>query len=208
MKIVCISDTHNRHRDISVPDGDLLIIAGDISSRGTDHEVKEFNYWLGSMPHKHKIMCCGNHDFGFETHPALFRSLITNAIYLENESCSFGGFKIWGSPVTPWFFDWAFNVHRGSRIANVWDRIPVDTDIVITHGPPVGVLDTTISGDHVGCFDLSLAIERVKPKLHVFGHIHESAGRISLNGTTYINAAQLDHKYVPNGNVQMIDIDP
>lgn len=210
MKIVCISDTHNLHDHLSIPDGDLLIHAGDLTGKGTMPEVLGVNKWLGKLPHKHKVIIAGNHDFGFEKDPSLFRNLITNAHYLENESIVIEGLKIWGSPITPWFHNWAFNVQDPVEIAKIWARIPDDTDIVITHGPPDGILDH-VANRPAGCLALKHRIEQIQPLLHIFGHIHEGAGRLDhiwSNGfkTTFVNAAQLGRDYKPNGNIQVIEI--
>ena len=211
MKIVCISDTHNLHWDLKVPEGDLLIVAGDISGRGTMPEVLGFNKWLETLSHPHKVVIAGNHDFGFEREPSLFRSLITNATYLQNEETEIEGLKIWGSPVTPWFFNWAFNVPRSHEIAAIWARIPEDTDILITHGPPFGILDELLHDEPVGCEALAERVAQIQPRLHVFGHIHEAAGRLvkewpSGKQTTFINASQLDRQYRPNGNIQVVEL--
>ena len=208
MKIVCISDTHNQHRQIDVPDGDLLIHAGDFSGHGKPAEISAFNQWLGELPHRHKILIAGNHDFLFEREPALARSLITEAFYLENEFIEIEGLRIYGSPATPWFFNWAFNYHRGPEINAIWDRIPQEIHVLITHGPPFGILDQVAHGKQVGCEMLAQWLESQKspPALHVFGHIHEAAGRIQTDQTTFINACQLDLRYRPQSNLQVFNL--
>lgn len=205
MRIVCISDTHNLHGSIVVPDGDLLIHAGDLSGRGTMPEILAVNRWLGSLPHKHKVIIAGNHDFGFEREPALFRSLITNAHYLQHEAIEIEGLKIFGSPYTPWFHNWAFNIQNPAEMERLWAHIPDDTDVLITHGPPEGVLDMTDGGMGAGCGPLMRRIEQIQPRLHVFGHIHEAAGREQWKAL-FINACQLNRDYKPNGNVQVVDL--
>lgn len=206
MRIVCISDTHNKHRQCNIPEGDLLIHAGDISSRGRIEEIIEFDQWMGTLPHSDKIIIAGNHDFLFERNPLLARSLIRNAHYLEDSGIVLKGFKIWGSPITPWFFNWAFNRWRGTQIKKHWDKIPDDTDILITHGPPKGILDQTFSKSKVGCSQLMKAVLRVQPKLHIFGHIHEAYGEVWQNGTHFINASLLDIKYRPVNASVVIDL--
>jgi len=195
MKIVCLSDTHQQHRKLSVPAGDLLIYAGDATMNGSLDVIRDFNAWLGELPHRHKVMIAGNHDRNFEREPET-RALITNAIYLEDAGRTIEGLKSWGSPVSPWFFDWSFNRHRGADIKRHWDLIPRDTDVLITHGPPHGTLDTIRSGStHLGCEDLAHAVAEVKPLLHVFGHIHGGYGTVHADGTTYINASMVDEEY-------------
>jgi Icc-related predicted phosphoesterase len=197
VRIVCISDTHGSHDQLRVPEGDILIHAGDFMASGRrTNEIVSFNNWLARQPHPHKIVIAGNHDLLFESHPETARSLLTSAVYLENDGITIEGLRTWGSPVQPRFLNWAFNVDRGLAIRKYWDRIPSETDVLVTHGPPFGTLDTiTASSDHLGCEELALAVERVKPKLHVFGHIHGGHGASTHNGTQFINASVLDEQY-------------
>ncbi|MCU0389773.1 MAG: metallophosphatase domain-containing protein [Thermoflexibacter sp.] len=206
MKIVCISDTHGLHEQVSIPEGDILLHAGDISKRGKEHEVVNFNHWLATLPHPHKVMIAGNHDFIFEQNPTLAQSLITNAIYLNDSMIEINGLKIWGSPISPWFHDWAFNRKRGNEIKKHWDLIPAEIDILITHGPPFGILDYTASGRTVGCEELAKTIIKIKPKIHLFGHIHESYGIVEVNQTTFINASILDLNYKVVNQAVVIEI--
>ncbi|HEV3440701.1 MAG TPA: metallophosphatase domain-containing protein [Gemmata sp.] len=189
MKIVCISDTHAQHHLIEVPDGDILIHAGDITRHGSLDDVESFNRWLGTLPHRHKVVICGNHDFCFQNQPTEARARITNAIYLEDSGCEIEGLTFYGSPWQPWFGGWAFNLARGEALAAKWAYIPVGVDVLITHGPPEGILDKTMRGDFVGCRDLLSRVLEVKPRLHVFGHIHEAAGQLTIEDTIFVNAS-------------------
>ena len=219
LRIVAISDTHEQHEQIALPDGDLLICAGDISFNGRPHAVAAFNRWFAAQPHRFKILIAGNHDFLFEENNAIARSLLAQEIiYLEDSGRALdvaraaslrGGatanglradgpptiLNFWGSPITPWFFNWAFNRHRGEPIRRHWDKIPGDTDILITHGPPAGILDRNRAGEHTGCADLRSVVDRIKPRLHVFGHIHEAHGVEERGGTLFVNACLLDERY-------------
>lgn len=137
-----------------------------------------------------------------------------NIIYLNDESTEIMGLKIWGSPIQPWFHDWAFNRQRGEEIKKHWDMIPNDADIVITHGPPRGILDRISpkferynENPNVGCDDLLEAIQRVKPKVSVFGHIHEGYGKIEKDGTTFINASCLTDNYKPMNPPQFLTLE-
>lgn len=118
-----------------------------------------------------------------------------DVFYLCDTGITIEGINIWGSPITPTFFNWAFNRDRGSNIAKYWDKIPQNTDILITHGPPSGILDRTISGSNAGCGDLLKKIELIKPKYHLFGHIHEAYGVYETAHTTFINGSILDEDY-------------
>lgn len=170
--------------------------AGDFTRRGKPDEIREFNEWLGTLPHPHKVVIAGNHDFLFENEPESAQKLITNAIYLEDSGTEIEGLKIWGSPVSPRFFDWAFNRDRGEDIQNHWDKIPDSTDILLIHGPPAGILDQVFwFKRHVGCENLKATIDKIQPRYVVFGHIHEAYGQLTQDGVTYINASSLDRKY-------------
>ncbi len=197
LKIVCISDTHGKHAGIRLPEGDVLIHAGDLMTYGDRlSEIASFNHWLSKQPHRHKIVIAGNHDLLFESDPSLARTQLTTATYLENSAIEIEGLRIWGSPQQPRFLDWAFNVDRGPAIRRYWDMIPAETDILITHGPPSGILDTAdSSGEHPGCEELAIAVQRVRPKLHVFGHIHGGHGTCERDGIRYVNASVLDENY-------------
>lgn len=186
---------------MAVPEGDVLIHAGDITMQGHPGKVAKFLAWFGEQPHQHKIFIAGNHDWIFETQSQIAREMVAqwNITYLEDSGCEIGGIKFWGSPVTPEFMSWAFNRNRGANIKKHWDLIPVDTDVLITHGPPGEILDQCVYGSkdygHVGCEDLYQAVDRITPEFHIFGHIHGSYGQRMLGGTTYINASVVNEAY-------------
>ena len=194
LRIVCVSDTHANHRKTVIPDGDLLLHAGDLTGHGRLEDVEDFDRWLGTLPHRHKVVIAGNHDFCFQEQGAEARARITNAVYLEDEMVKIAGVTIYGSPWQPWFGGWAFNLQRGPELATVWAKIPASTDILLTHGPPEGILDRNRRGDCCGCRDLLHRVLKIRPRLHVFGHIHEAAGRTDIDGITFLNAStQLGH---------------
>jgi predicted phosphodiesterase len=210
VRIVCISDTHNYHKSIQLPAGDILIHAGDATSRGYQHEIENFGTWLRKQPFLYKIVIAGNHDFGYQDSPSHARDWLYGEVgydhrdglyYLQDEGMEVevDGEKlfVYGSPWQPWFHSWAFNAYS-PELKQKWDLIPNNTDILITHGPPYKLQDkTSWGGEHVGCRELRTALQRVKPKLHVCGHIHESYG-VARFGDTYIaNAASCTVKYNP-----------
>ena len=197
MQITLISDTHGFHNKLLLEGGDLLIHAGDITARGKEWEVVRFLEWFKNQNYTHKIFIAGNHDFFFERASAKhIQSIIPKeVIYLNDSGICIDGFTIWGSPIQPTFYNWAFNRERGDEIDKHWQLIPKNTDILITHGPAFGVLDQTIRGEKVGCEMLIQKINEVKPKLHVFGHIHEGYGKIVEESTTFVNASVLDIHY-------------
>lgn len=192
-----ISDTHSKHAHYKLPGGDVLIHCGDCTSRGTLPEVIEFLNWFADQDYSYLVMIAGNHDWAFEQNPELMLAECrTRKIILLNDSgVTIEGVKFWGSPVQPWFHDWAFNRHRGEEIKRHWDLIPNDIDVLITHGPPYKILDVTDRGDLTGCNDLLEAIKARNIKLHMFGHIHEARGHKYQDGVLYVNAASLDSRY-------------
>jgi Icc-related predicted phosphoesterase len=198
MTITTISDTHGLHRRIrNIPMADLLIHAGDVSNFGEEHQVLDFLNWFSNQPHQYKIFIAGNHDFFFERENEKYiqKHIPQNVIYLNDSGCEIEGIKIYGSPITPEFMDWAFNRKRGIEIEKHWKKIPTDTNILITHGPPFGKLDANINQYKTGCEDLLKTVEKIKPKYHIFGHIHEAYGMLETTKTTYINASILDEHY-------------
>lgn len=225
MKLVAISDTHTKHSlldvansKVKLPDGDLLLHAGDFTSVGNQAQVENFLEWLVKNSTRYTygvVFIAGNHDRSFDPKfnlddgkvqkPDWLRVILhdfkpgrTSVTYLENEEVTINRFKIWGSPITPWFYGhyWAFNKQRGLDIQEVWDQIPSDVDIIMTHGPVMGKLDyVPTSGVFVGCEELKRKIEEVKPLLHVAGHIHEGHGRRVDDYTIYVNASVCDHNY-------------
>lgn len=206
MRIVCVSDTHGLARGVAVPDGDVLVHAGDLSGNGAPEEIAAEADWLRSLPHRKKVVIAGNHDFAFQVEAAETRVLLADLEYLEDSEAVVGGLRFWGSPWQPWFFDWAFNLARGPEIRARWDLIPAGIDVLVTHGPPAGVLDRTAAGADVGCADLLDAVRRVRPRLHVFGHIHEGYGRFERDGTTFVNASTCDRAYRPVNRPVVVDL--
>lgn len=208
MRIVCLSDTHNFSGQIVVPDGDVLIHAGDATISGTQLEIEQFLNWYSSQPHKYKIFVAGNHDWLFETDNRIARLLTAkfNVKYLQDSSTEIEGLKIYGAPWQPRFFDWAFNLNRGREMAEKWNLIPNDTDVLITHGPPFGILDTTPRGDSAGCEELRKRVEDLRPKLHIFGHIHHGYGTIEKFEVRFVNASVCDETYEPNNPPIVIDL--
>jgi Icc-related predicted phosphoesterase len=189
LRLVLISDTHELHRELDIPDGDILIHAGDFTmfSR-SQRAIRDFNAWLGELPYRHKIVVPGNHESFLEEDPSQ-PSLLSNAAVLIHEAIEVEGLKIWGSPITP-LYGGAFGMSSAADRQRLYARIPADTDILITHGPPFGILDaapdTVI---HSGDQELLEAVTRIRPRLHVFGHIHGAKGMVENNHTVFVNAA-------------------
>lgn len=215
-KITLISDTHCKHKQITddLPGGDILIHAGDISSMGYEHEIREFCAWYNKLTtYTHKIFIAGNHDWGFEDNATKVKEILDfykHIGYLQDELICIGKnedafdyenmIKIYGSPWQPEFYNWAFNLPRRSeQLRYKWSLIPANTDILVTHGPAWGHLDQVMGRSyHLGCELLADRIEELKPKIHVCGHIHSGHG-YKFDGTThFFNAAVLGESYQYN----------
>jgi Icc-related predicted phosphoesterase len=206
-RITFISDTHNKHNSLTefLPGGDLLICSGDISGRGSITEIENFLRWYDRLDnYDTKIFISGNHDFGFENENEKLIGLLTgykNIDYLQDERMDiwYGDDEqlvIYGTPWQPEFHNWAFNLPRGEKLKEKWDKIPVDVDILITHSPPFGKLDfVKYDNINVGCEELMKRIGEIKPKINVFGHIHEGFGYVFDGNTHFINASVLNERY-------------
>ena len=211
MKIVFISDTHDLHDQMAhpIPDGDILIHAGDATMLGRMGEIASFGRWFRELPHKYKIFTPGNHDWMFQRNRMMALSLLNQGLignerkdavlYLEDSMVTIEGLKIYGSPWQPTFMDWAFNLDQ-EEIARQWAKIPEGLDILVTHGPPRPILDQSFplqNSEHLGCPSLMTHVERAKPKIHVFGHIHGGYGEAKYVNTHFINAAICNEDYRP-----------
>lgn len=214
MRVVCLSDTHNCNDQIAVPDGDILIHSGDATITGTVDEIRRFNEWFSGLPHKQKIFVAGNHDWLFERDNDLARRLLDpTIIYLQDSLATIEGLKIYGSPWQPRFFDWAFNLSRGKELAEKWKLIPDDIDVLITHGPPSGILDAVPSKwgtENAGCEELRKRVKKIaafgRLKLHIFGHIHCGFGTHDEFRVRFVNASNCDEQYQPTQPPIIVEI--
>lgn len=224
-----ISDVHEQWHNIKIPECDLLISAGDYSYRGEPRIVAEFHAWLDKQPARHVISCQGNHELWPEQDFEQARYIATKACprlnFVCDETIIIEGVKIHCSSITPEFHNWAWNVRRGDPIKRHWAKIPDDTEILVTHGPAYGILDTSPLGiarndpnEHLGCPELLARIANLsKLKLHVFGHIHGSSGILekdfpndiirSQRIVTFVNAAICDERYKPTNPVRIYDLE-
>lgn len=219
-RLTFISDTHTKHEKLNgfLSGGDILICAGDISSRGYTNELESFFKWYDKIDnYDHKIFIAGNHDFGFQDNHDKIKGLLTGyktIDYLQDEYMGVQDgdepeLKIWGSPWQPEFHNWAFNLPRGEKIKEKWDLIPNDVDILVTHGPAFGKLDyVPYDGINVGCEELLKKIQEIKPKIHCSGHIHEGYGYVFDGDTHFINAAVLNGRYEFRNKPITVNWDP
>ena len=197
MRIVAISDTHCQHRNIQLPEGDVLIHAGDATNSGTLAQLKDFAEWFDALDYKHKIYVPGNHDRLFEKDPQLAKSLFSSTHILHDQELILEGIKFYGSSWQPEFANWAFNLPRGQPLAEKWALIPDDVEVLITHGPPYGILDLVSRNlpapISAGCEELAKRLPALKNLCtSIFGHLHENAGTDVQNGILFVNAAQLN----------------
>lgn len=198
MRFTFISDTHSLHDRLTLGSGDVLIHCGDLTNKGSLEDAENFANFMAAQDFKYKVVIAGNHDFCLEDDrkEAVEQCLADkDIIYLNDTGTTIEGLKLWGSPVQPEFFNWAFNRKRGEDICKHWDLIPGDTDILITHGPAFGILDRVMEGEKVGCRDLLDRVKQIKPKIHAFGHIHEDYGVLKQGGTTFVNACNVNRNY-------------
>ncbi|KAK1235940.1 hypothetical protein PQX77_000806, partial [Marasmius sp. AFHP31] len=189
VRVVCISDTHNSHlSQPPLPSGDILIHSGDLTQSGSRQELEGALSWLNSQPHPHKFFIAGNHDSCLASRETRLHIAASypGLVYLENTSTDVAvrGHKlhIYGSPYTPKHGSFVFqyprvhdpsqNLSEQDQSTKIWSSIPPLADIVVTHGPPFAHLDL----DRTGCYALLAALWRVRPRLHVFGHIHGGRG--------------------------------
>jgi Icc-related predicted phosphoesterase len=190
MRIVAVADTHGRHHDLDpLPAGDVLVHAGDLTLGGSLMQLEAVAEWLRAQPHRHKLVIAGNHDWCFFRDRRRAEAVLGDGIaYLQDQAITIDGVRVWGSPWQPEFFGWAFNLPRGPALAERWAAIPDAVDVLVTHGPPRGFGDRVARDERVGCDDLWAAVQRARPTLHLYGHIHEDGGLGHEGGSCLVNA--------------------
>ena len=199
MKITIISDTHNLHRQFAPLEGDVLIHCGDMFNLRDDDPsaITDMDDWFGEQ--KFDLILCtgGNHDHLLQDYVKYRGNPFKNAIFLQDESYKYNGVVFYGAPWVPELASHAF--YQNSRgLITKWSKIPSETDVLITHTPPSGILDQSSLGLQLGCEFLPRELMRVAPKLHCFGHVHASPGRVKQGRTTYINASSV------NSQIQLV----
>ena len=211
LRLICISDTHGDHEHVTLPTGDVLIHAGDLTGHGTKEETQSFFQWFGMQAFDHKVCIAGNHDAYMEKDPIACQQMADNAgvVLLNDSGYTVDGVLIWGSPITPKFYNWSFMRNPGADIEAHWDLIPDATDVLITHGPAFGILDEVERAggetECTGCPSLLKKIESVEPKFHVFGHIHEGYGRVDKGNVSYCNVSTMNKRYQISNEVQVLE---
>jgi predicted phosphodiesterase len=182
----------------------VFVHAGDLCLNGDLDELKSAVAWIEGLPHRHKIVIGGNHDWALVEEPAAARALLAGVTYLEDAAATVAGLGWYGSPWQPEFGGWAFNLRRGPEIDAVWARIPAGLDVLVTHGPPAGLGDLTITGTRAGCADLLRRVQAQAPRLHLYGHIHEDGGVWREGATTFVNVTVAAGDRAPT----VIDLEP
>ncbi|MCK5925845.1 MAG: metallophosphatase domain-containing protein [Methylococcales bacterium] len=201
MQLTFISDTHSYHDTLTLGSGDILIHCGDFTRYGSLQDTKSFAQFMAAQDFTYKIVIAGNHDRCFENEEKAHAEKILkdhHLIYLNDSGITINHLKIWGSPIQPEYYNWAFNRDRGSDIQKHWQLIPNDTDVLLTHGPVFGRLDLAHRGENVGCEDLLATVQKIKPKIHACGHIHEAYGVKEKEGTIFVNASSLGIRHSKN----------
>lgn len=212
MRFVFISDVHEQWHGIKIPKCDILISSGDYSYRGKPEVVKNFHAWLDEQDADHIVSVQGNHEMWVEKNFALAKEIALKECprvhFIDEGLAEVGPYKIWGSAITPWFHDWAWNRNRGADCKKHWDLIPDGVDVIVTHGPPMGILDIVrpYTTDPLGCYDLKQAVDRIKPKVHAFGHIHDGYGVFDNGTTKFVNASICTERYDPFNEPIVVDI--
>ena len=225
VRLVCISDTHCIHRQITLPEGDILIHTGDVTKVGRMETWVDFLDWFSSQSFRYKILIAGNHDITLDLpfyadnwrrfhrqqeNVAEIQALLTeydDIVYLQDQALQIEGIQFYGSPWQPTFFQWAFNASRDHHIAEKWTRIPAHTDVLLTHGPPLGYGDRCKTGLRAGCAHLLHEVMyRIQPKVHIFGHIHEHYGLFHNQKTQFVNASSCNLLYRYSHSPVIIDM--
>jgi Icc-related predicted phosphoesterase len=197
MKIVAFSDLHWRLTELTtLPKCYILIYAGDWCYGDSVRTTMDFAYKLRGFDAKYKIVIAGNHDILAENNPSLVKNIFNEngVIYLQDSGITIDGINFWGSPWTPEFNNWAF-MKEDRLLKYQWDKIPRGTDVLITHGPPFSILDKVNGYTSVGSETLESSVLSKKPKIHIFGHIHEGYGKQSSKHTDFYNVSIVNEKY-------------
>ncbi len=193
MIIVALSDTHGNHRSVDVPPGDIIIHCGDITRKSNLSEVTDFIEWFAGLDFKYKILVAGNHDRFIRKKKPEFLELISShkISYLENSSIQINGYSIFGSPFSLNYGGLgAFTYFESPEAERIWNLIPENISILVTHAPPKGFRDySKTENKHAGCQVLRERVLSVKPRYHIFGHIHESYGIDAHEDSVFINAS-------------------
>lgn len=203
MIIVALSDTHGNHRSVDVPAGDVIIHCGDITRKSNLSEVTDFIEWFAGLNFQHKILVAGNHDRFIRKKKQEFLELISShkIDYLENRSIEVNGHLIFGSPFSLNYGGLgAFSYHDTPEARRIWSQIPENTDILVTHAPPRGFRDfIRTENRNAGCQVLRERVLSIRPRYHIFGHIHESYGIETDGDSVFINAS------LSNGSGEIIN---
>jgi len=222
VKVVAISDTHRQHRSVKTPECDVLIHAGDIGwegwGKGGAKCFNDFFGWMDEQPAKNKIFISGNHDWISYRESGLVKEKAEKhgIHYLCDDETIIDGLKFWGSPRSLEFCGWAFSIPREEdAMRRQWDKIPNDTDVLITHGPPIEIQDFIVdiiddeplySATKLGDPILRERVFEVKPKVHIFGHIHGGAGQTKIDDIRFVNASVCTEDYEPTNWPIIIEV--
>lgn len=209
LNCVAISDTHNRHKSprLQIPEADLLIFTGDCCGRGDWYEFLDFALWFKALPHKHKVVVFGNHDWVTYNEFNRCKLELEGCHVLNDSSVEIEGFKFYGTSYQKEFHNWAWNLPAGGeKLQMVMNAIPEDTDVLLTHNPPWEILDY-VPVRNCGCELLRERVDQLKLLAHCFGHIHYSNGQLEKNGTLFVNSSICDEDYIPCQSPQLFTLE-
>ena len=196
MNIAIISDTHGEHEKLGTLSGEVLIHCGDMFNLFSpgDDDVERMDEWFGKQDFELILCTGGNHDCALEDRLTITSNPFKNAIYLQDQSYVHRGVIFYGSPWIPELYGHAF-YQDDDQLEKIWSEIPADTDVLITHTPPAGILDVSSRGLELGCVHLARELKRISPTLHCFGHVHASAGVHVSDGINFINASSVNSQF-------------
>lgn len=220
-RIVCISDTHTMHQAVKIPPCDILVHAGDATRTGRVDELQAFNAWCRRLKKdgvvREVVFVAGNHDILLDaTHPLaqraservrrMAREALADVVYLQDAEREVLGLRFYGSPWTGRFYNWAFQIDHMIDDLRIFGAVPEDLDVLVTHSPPFQVRDRCPDGREVGSITLLERVERCRPRLHVFGHIHEGHGMTERGRTKFVNAAICTGEGYPTNEPIVVDL--
>lgn len=212
MRVVCTSDLHGT-TPVDLPEGDVLVIAGDVCPVWDHDRAYQANWlkghfreWLLDQPHSYKIVVGGNHDFVLQSTPkGVVQGWFDGAFYLQDDAVNIMGTLFYGTPWSTKFGKWAF-MEEDDDLEIIYSVIPEETDVLISHGPPGGACDYTLTGHVTGSWSLRDRIQEVKPELVVCGHIHEAYGVEYIDSIPVWNVAFMNVDYKPTNEPMVIDL--
>lgn len=207
MRLVFLSDTHGHYRSLNLPAGDVLVHGGDFGARGDLNDLAQFASWIRELPFRHKLFVSGNNDPCFLSSPQEALEVLEGVQWLRDCSIEIEGVHFYGATWQSLLSRTPLSYERErSARAVLWSRIPSNTDVLITHVPPHGILDRNRRGRNQGCSALRTRVDEIAPRVHLFGHIHECRGHTLEGQTLFVNGAVCDTNYQPQNPPMLVEL--